>query len=254
VAQARNCGVRNARGRWIAFFDDDQLADADWLAGLLEAAGRTGAACVGGAVRLQLPDSVAAQLPAVCRRLLGESLPCASVGRPGRRRGLATGNLLVDRSVFERIGLFDESLREAGEDADLGRRVRAAGIELAGAPAAVVWHVIPPYRLGEDYLRWSALRQGMHVARRERRAWGRLGFPAAVAARLGQAIAAGLPRWLWGCAVRSRRLRLDGLCRLWRSEGYLRFALHCLAPRWFAQHDFFGRIAFRTERDRFAHE
>jgi cellulose synthase/poly-beta-1,6-N-acetylglucosamine synthase-like glycosyltransferase len=251
VAQARNCGVRNARGRWIAFFDDDQLADPDWLARLLEAAQRTGARCVSGAVRLQLPDAVTAGLPAVCRSLLGESLPREQAGRPGRRRGLATGNLLVQRAVFDEIGPFDESLQEAGEDADLGRRVRAAGIELAGAPSAVVWHVIPPYRVGEDYLRWSAHRQGMHVARRERWTWGRFALPAMAVVRLGQAIGAGLPRWFCGSAVRSRRLRLDGLCRLWRSEGYLRFALLCLAPRWFAQHDFFARTAFRTERELF---
>jgi len=65
VAAARNCGVGNARGRWIAFFDDDQIAEPDWLAHLVEVARRTGAACVGGTVRLQLPDSVTAGLPAI---------------------------------------------------------------------------------------------------------------------------------------------------------------------------------------------
>ena len=38
VATARNTGVRHALGNWVAFFDDDQIADRDWLIRLLAAA------------------------------------------------------------------------------------------------------------------------------------------------------------------------------------------------------------------------
>jgi glycosyltransferase involved in cell wall biosynthesis len=252
VAAARNCGVRNARGRWIAFVDDDEIVDPDWLDELLAAARRTGARCVAGAIRLQLPDDVLRGLPPACRRLLGESLPSERLQRRGRQRGLASGNLLMDRAVLEELGGFDESLCEAGEDADLSRRVFAAGVRVAFAPSAVTWHFVPAYRLGEAYFRWTSLRHGMHVARRERQAWGRLGFPAALAARLAQAALEGLPCWLWGAAARSRGPRLDGLCRLWRTEGYLRFALFSAAPRWFAQRGFRARVDFRAERELFA--
>ena len=34
VAHARNMGIREASGEWLAFFDDDQLAESYWLSGI----------------------------------------------------------------------------------------------------------------------------------------------------------------------------------------------------------------------------
>ena len=50
VAQARNRGVKESQGTWIAFFDDDQLAERDWLKNLLDIALQMGADCVGGTI------------------------------------------------------------------------------------------------------------------------------------------------------------------------------------------------------------
>ena len=48
VAAARNAGVAHARGEWVALFDDDQEAEADWLARLVRCAEENCADCVGG--------------------------------------------------------------------------------------------------------------------------------------------------------------------------------------------------------------
>src|SRR5688500_4978258 len=40
IVPARNCGLREARGQWIAFFNDDQIAELNWLAELFAMAGR----------------------------------------------------------------------------------------------------------------------------------------------------------------------------------------------------------------------
>ena len=51
VGRARNRGVAESRGEWIAFFDDDQAADPRWLAELVALAERKQARCVGGRSR-----------------------------------------------------------------------------------------------------------------------------------------------------------------------------------------------------------
>jgi len=49
IAAARNTGIASAAGEWIAFFDDDQVAEPDWLSELFALALKTHSQCVGGA-------------------------------------------------------------------------------------------------------------------------------------------------------------------------------------------------------------
>src|SRR4051812_39955213 len=52
IVPARNRGIRESRGRWIAFFDDDQLADRGWLTELYRGANERRCRVVGGSVHL----------------------------------------------------------------------------------------------------------------------------------------------------------------------------------------------------------
>ena len=47
---ALNRGLAESHGDWVALFDDDELADPDWLKELYTFAVRIGAQCVGGSV------------------------------------------------------------------------------------------------------------------------------------------------------------------------------------------------------------
>ena len=199
-------------GGWIAFFDDDQIAEPSWLLELMEAARQTGARLIGGAPcsfcsrKARLADSLTS-----AGGCWGESTLEGRPRRFGRKLFAGTANLLVDRTIFDEIGLFDETLKEAGEDTDLNRRMRTAGIEGCFAPSAVVRHVVPRYRLGEDYLRWTSLRNGMHLVRRERHQWGRALFPAILACAAGPSGRAVLaPPALWGSLTGLPAARLEG--------------------------------------------
>jgi len=143
VARARNVGVSAARGRWIAFFDDDQRTEPTWLAELLNTAERTGADLVGGPIEVSLPDGVA--VGPVVRGIYGE-LPTQRQRRRGITPPPGGGNRLVHRRVFERIGLHDEAMI-TGEDTDLSARAEAARVDFGWAPRAVVRHLITDERL-----------------------------------------------------------------------------------------------------------
>src|SRR4029077_11473095 len=97
-----------------------------------------------------------------CRELMGGSANRNTACRYNRKRAPGCGNLLIQKSVFDEVGGFDESLVEAGEDADLYRRMFSAGIEAWYTPKAISYHVIPAYRLKDNYLRWKSLRNGGH--------------------------------------------------------------------------------------------
>ena len=52
---ALNRGLAESHGEWLALFDDDELADPDWLKELYTFAVHIGAQCVGGCRELASP-------------------------------------------------------------------------------------------------------------------------------------------------------------------------------------------------------
>ena len=147
IVPARNRGIREARGQWIAFFDDDQIADPHWLLELFNGAQERNSRVVGGSVHLALPDDCKRRLSAPVRMLLGE----AKLGdRPVKYGGRLTpgcGNLMIERSVFEQIGMFERTVSGRGEDTDLFSRIERAGIAAWYLPDAIVHHLTPAERL-----------------------------------------------------------------------------------------------------------
>src|SRR5205814_9020127 len=127
IVPARNRGIRESRGRWIAFFDDDQLADRRWLAELWQGAAVKRCRVVGGSVHLALPPQCQRKLAPSVRMLLGEAV--SEQRQPyGGRLTPGCGNLMIERSVFDSVGLYERSVDGRGEDTDLFTRMEQAGI------------------------------------------------------------------------------------------------------------------------------
>jgi glycosyltransferase involved in cell wall biosynthesis len=167
IAFARNCGLLNATGEWIAFFDDDQLADSQWLWHLWKYATEHALLGVGGAVTLKLPSDFRGQLHATVRMLLGESLWSEQPFPYSHKISFGTGNLMLHRQVFERVGNFNEIFTTRAEDTDLFCRIHQAGIATWYVPQAIVHHVTPQERLQTNYLVRLAKHMGKGIAERE---------------------------------------------------------------------------------------
>jgi glycosyl transferase family 2 len=136
-ALQRNRGWRTARGRLIAFTDDDCRPERDWLERLVERAAHNPGQIVQGATRPDPRDEAAFRSPHV--RTL-------HVNPPGRFT--QTCNILYERELLERVGGFDE-VAITGEDIDLARRARAAGATVVAAPDALVYHAVEALTLRE---------------------------------------------------------------------------------------------------------
>jgi glycosyltransferase involved in cell wall biosynthesis len=128
VPVTRNLGIRNARGRWVAFLDVDDIWEPNHLERLVDAVGLVpGAVAAYGAGRLFVGDELEDRLydeywdnPS---RQYGTPIAGSSCLRIGQDifQRLIKGNfikpssLMVNKKVASDIGLFDVGLR-SGED------------------------------------------------------------------------------------------------------------------------------------------
>ncbi len=242
---ARNRGIDEVRGEWLALFDDDQTAEPTWLKGLWNIAHEKDAKNVGGVLHLRLPDDCDREFSPKCRRMLGETVGWQTAQPYTIQEGPGSGNQMIHRSVFEQIGKYDESFTLRGYDSDIYRRMRMANVRSWYTPEAVGYHHIPADRLDDFYFHETALHNGWQFAKRDRLEKGNLWVVMRATARLGQAACVNVPRLMVAKLKGDREQILDAKVRLWRAEGYCRSVLYAIAPKVFRQERFFSKFEFR---------
>lgn len=248
---ARNRGIAEATGEWLAFLDDDERADPDWLLELLAMTAKQGVRVSGGAVRLISSDVDAQPVSPLLERVLAPGGRRKTECRFTPRHALNSGNQMLHRSVFDEIGVYEESWTEGGEDTELFTRLYTAGIEAWYTPKAVVLHLVPRYRMSAGYIQWLSLRQGWGMARKDIEQHGALRSAMLAALRCGRS-AVLLPLFMLARLRRDRDQVLYRRSRIWRTQGYVRGVLRAVAPSLFAQERFLSRLEFRGERQQFA--
>lgn len=212
----RNAGARLARGRWLAFTDDDCEPEVGWLSALVGALGRQPLALVGGRVNNGLEENIFSS----ASQLIVDIVYAYFNDNGKRATFFATNNVGLSAIQFHELGGFDESYRFASEDRDFCSRWRAAGWPMVYEPAAAIQHK-HPLTLRSYCRQHFAYGQGAVHFRRRLTARG-----SDSGASLG--MHCGLPRWLLGIwrqkpALRAAKLTL--LLAVWQvanAAGFLR--------------------------------
>lgn len=194
VAGLRNRAAAVGDGSWIAFVDADHELDRGWFAAAIAATAIPDIGAVGAPYSSPEAGTWVQQ---ICNGMGRHSPTACDV------EWLGGGNLIVRRSLFERIGGFDETL-ETCEDIDLCHRLRATGARIRAVTDLRSIHHGDPADLrglfgaelwrGRDNLRVS-LRHGVTI-----RDLPSVGFPIALLVMFGlMPVTAFLGPWIgWG--------------------------------------------------------
>lgn len=137
-AAARNRGVASSSGEVIAFTDADCIPDRAWLEKLIFCLAKDNKRGI-------VSGSITRPLAANLWQKLDHQAWAHSIG-PDAPRGKtlfgSTANMCLLRTVFDKVGGFDERLK-GSEDSDLAFRVHKAGYENYFEPEAIVLHDHP---------------------------------------------------------------------------------------------------------------
>ena len=225
IATARNACVDRAQSQFVAFVDDDEWVDGEWLMHLHNTAIRYGADAVFGSVDAVYPPATPPWLKKVglFRNRPGNTGTLVSTG--------ATSNALVRLDTIRRLNLrFDETFgRTGGEDTDFFFRLAHAGGVLVACADAVVYEEVPAERLEIARLRERYTRFGHTYARIVLARQGpaqRAAFYAAVVAKMLATGAISFAAWPF-----RRDLGLRYATRYWGQVGKLLYAADRPSPQ-----------------------
>jgi glycosyltransferase involved in cell wall biosynthesis len=172
---ARNTAARAARGDYLAFIDDDCMAEVDWLKVHASAIAAHPHSLLGGRSRNHLADNVYSAASQHLIDCLYEYFAC----HESPAFFFATNNLVVPRQQFLELQGFDgELMRFASEDREFCARWSGRGQDMRFIPEAMVshahaltlrsfWEQHYAYGRGAYRLRLARLRRGQGPLRIE---------------------------------------------------------------------------------------
>ena len=160
---AVNEAVNLATGDVLAFLDDDVVVDKTWLTAIDDFFRESKCQAGQGVIRLQSPAGNDPEILKLVERY--RTIPRLEHKKKFETlHSLNGANFFLRRSVFERVGGFDERLGPGAagtsEDVELAHRLTDAKIAIGYAPRAIVYHRVDSDRLTDDYFKQLHRRQG----------------------------------------------------------------------------------------------
>jgi succinoglycan biosynthesis protein ExoM len=165
IALARNTAIANSSGDFVAFIDDDEFPQRNWLLTLWRACEKFGVEGVLGPVLPKFETEPPLWV-----------LAGGFYERPRHRTGFQmewpecrTGNVLVRRRIFgELSGPFHKEFGTGGEDQDFFRRAMERGHRFIWCDQAAVYEWVPPSRWSRRFLLSRALLRGSNSLKHPR--------------------------------------------------------------------------------------
>ena len=160
LSYARNRGIRESQGDVLVYVDDDALVNREYLQTYADFFERNGEAVAAGGPIIPRYDGCEEPdwMSHYTRQLITGKLYLGDKERefPGEAFP-GGGNAAYRKSVFDTVGLFNTDLGRKGnsligaEEKDLFDKMTSHGMKFYYLPTAILYHLIPPKKLTQDY-------------------------------------------------------------------------------------------------------
>ncbi|MBQ7210020.1 MAG: glycosyltransferase family 2 protein [Paludibacteraceae bacterium] len=172
LSVARNTAIRSSYGEVVVFVDDDAYVDSDYLATYANYfSNHPNTMAAGGPILPSYDTEEPAWMTKYTKELLTAYMYLGDKTRiypKGRFPG--GGNAAYRREVFDTVGLFNTTLGRNGnslgssEEKDIFFKLRQKKMEVVYLPKAILHHIIPAYKLENNYFD----KVTYHIGRSER--------------------------------------------------------------------------------------
>ncbi len=173
LSYARNRGIAESKGQFVAFIDDDETINEGFVSAYIDLFRNHGAFVGSGALKVCYETARPKWMSCYTEKMIANPLDLGSEIVTITSTITPTGgNMAFNREVFNLYGNFDTNLGRkggelfGGEENDLFQRIRDLGERVFYTPHAVAYHHIADKKLTPEY--FDKLSYGVGVSKRLR--------------------------------------------------------------------------------------